>query len=103
MVIRGGAGIFYERFSEGYTQNADRLNGVNQQSFFVPEPFVGQSAPSQNQLIASRSVYDLLNSFRCVSGGPTNCVATTPSVAGFTPQQQAIYGIATIFRRQPCT
>jgi hypothetical protein len=36
MVIRAGTGIFYERFSESYTQNADRLNGVNQQSFAVP-------------------------------------------------------------------
>jgi hypothetical protein len=95
MVIRAGTGIFYERFQESYTQNADRLNGVNQQSFVVPEPFVGQSAPTAGQLIASASVYNLLNSFRCVSGGPTNCAATTPSVAGFTAQQQAIYGIAT--------
>jgi len=95
MVIRAGTGIFYERFSESYTQNADRLNGVNQQSFVVPEPFVGQSAPTPAQLIASRSVYDLLNSFRCVTGGPTNCAATKPAVVGFTAQQQAIYGIAT--------
>ena len=95
MVIRGGTGIFYERFNENYTQNADRLNGVNQQSFVVPEPFVGQSAPSLAQLIASRATYDVLNSFRCVTGGPTNCAATTPSVAGFTALQQAIYGIAT--------
>lgn len=95
MVIRAGTGIFYERFSEGYTQNADRLNGVNQQSFVVPEPFVGQSAPTPGQLLASKPVYDLLNSFRCVTGGPTNCAATRPTVTGFTAQQQAIYGIAT--------
>lgn len=95
MVIRGGTGIFYERFSEGFTQNADRLNGVNQRQFSVPEPFVGQSAPTQAQLIASSKVYELLNSFRCVTGGPTNCAATIPSVAGFTAQQQAIFGIAT--------
>ena len=70
-------------------------NGVNQQSFVVPEPFVGQAPPSLLQLGASKATYDVLNSFRCVTGGPTNCAATTPSVAGFTAQQQAIYGIAT--------
>jgi hypothetical protein len=95
MVIRAGTGIFYERFQESYTQNADRLNGVNQQSFVVPEPFVGQAPPSLLQLGASRATYDVLNSFRCVTGGPTNCAATTPSVAGFSALQQAIYGIAT--------
>ncbi len=37
MVIRGGAGIFYNRFSEGQTLQANRFNGVNQQQFFVTE------------------------------------------------------------------
>lgn len=37
MVIRGGGGIFYNRFSEGSTLQANRYNGVNQQQYFVSE------------------------------------------------------------------
>jgi hypothetical protein len=37
MVIRAGAGIFYNRFGEGNTLNANRFNGVNQQSFSTSE------------------------------------------------------------------
>ena len=37
MVIRAGAGVFYNRFSESNTLNANRFNGVNQQQFFVSE------------------------------------------------------------------
>ncbi len=34
-VIRGGFGIFFERFGENYTLQADRQNGTNQQQFIV--------------------------------------------------------------------
>ena len=37
MVIRGGAGVFYNRFTEGNTLQANRFNGVNQQQFVVSE------------------------------------------------------------------
>jgi hypothetical protein len=37
MVIRGGGGVFYNRFGEGNTLQANRFNGVNQQQFFVSE------------------------------------------------------------------
>lgn len=37
MVIRAGAGIFYNRFGEGNTLNANRFNGVNQQQFSASE------------------------------------------------------------------
>ncbi len=37
MVIRAGAGVFYNRFGEGQTLQARRFNGVNQQQFFVSE------------------------------------------------------------------
>jgi uncharacterized membrane protein YgcG len=35
MVIRGGFGIFYDRFRENLTLQANRFNGVNQQQFVV--------------------------------------------------------------------
>lgn len=37
-VIRGGYGVFYERVSESLTLQAERLNGVNQQSYTVQNP-----------------------------------------------------------------
>ncbi len=37
MVIRGGGGIFYNRFSENQTLQVRRFNGVNQQQFFVTD------------------------------------------------------------------
>jgi len=37
MVIRVGAGVFYNRFSEGNTLNANRFDGTTQQQFFVTE------------------------------------------------------------------
>ncbi|HSS18972.1 MAG TPA: carboxypeptidase regulatory-like domain-containing protein [Pyrinomonadaceae bacterium] len=37
MVIRGGGGVFYNRFSEGSTLQANRFNGINQQQFVVSE------------------------------------------------------------------
>jgi len=37
MVIRLGAGVFYNRFGEGNILNANRFNGTTQQQFFVTE------------------------------------------------------------------
>jgi hypothetical protein len=34
-VIRGGFGIFYQRFAEGLTLQANRFNGTNQQQFVI--------------------------------------------------------------------
>ena len=39
-VIRGGLGIFYDRFSETYSLNANRLNGTNRQEFVVTDPAI---------------------------------------------------------------
>lgn len=94
MVIRGGAGIFYNRFSENSTLTTERFDGSTEFQFAVPEPFTPNAPPTQLQINASRSVYDLLGAFRCVSGGPTNCVATQANVASFTPTQQAVYRVA---------
>ena len=37
-VIRGGFGIFYERFHENFTLQVNRFNGANQQQFIVSDP-----------------------------------------------------------------
>jgi hypothetical protein len=93
-VIRGGGGIFYNRFNEGNTLTANRFNGSNQFQFVVPEPFSQNAPPSQDQLNQFRTVYDFLNSFSCVAGAPTNCIATKPSVVGVPASQQTIWRVA---------
>src|SRR5262249_62073362 len=37
-VVRGGAGIFFERGGENLTLQSDRFNGLNQMQFTVPDP-----------------------------------------------------------------
>ena len=39
-VIRGGFGVFYERFGENLTLQAERFNGTDQQLFVVADPAV---------------------------------------------------------------
>ncbi len=54
-VLRGGFGIFYDRFTNTYVLNTDRFNGVTEQQFVVPTPMYtpnptapasGSSAPT---------------------------------------------------------
>jgi hypothetical protein len=49
-VIRGGFGIFYDRFDESLTLNADRFNGVNQQSYVVLNPTFYPNIPPLSSL-----------------------------------------------------
>jgi hypothetical protein len=39
-VLRGGFGLFYDRFTQDLVLNADRLNGVTQLQYIVPSPTV---------------------------------------------------------------
>ncbi len=56
-VIRGGTGIFYDRFSEAYTLDALRYNGVNQQQYILSRDqvdfFSPERAPLPSELPAS--------------------------------------------------
>jgi hypothetical protein len=47
VVIRGGAGIFYDRFQEAQILQAERLNGITQQAFVIDNPtcFPGLDKP----------------------------------------------------------
>ena len=106
-VIRGGAGIFYSRFSQNLSLQAERLDGIRQQQFIVGEgnallgqpifslngvtnvPTIGQLgniAPFTNtpRLIASdvRSPYTIQGSFtveRQITGGGTLSTSYTYS------------------------
>jgi carboxypeptidase family protein len=88
MVIRGGGGLFYNRFSEGSTLQANRLNGSNQLQYGLTEPFLTTSAPSQTDLDQpfARPIYNLLNIF------PN--VPTPAQLAIIPPTQQIIYRVA---------
>jgi hypothetical protein len=44
-VIRGGFGIFYNRFNENSTLLANRANGTNQQQFIITDPAVLDAVP----------------------------------------------------------
>jgi len=37
-VLRAGAGVFYDRFSQNLTLQALRLNGITQQQYLIPDP-----------------------------------------------------------------
>lgn len=39
-VLRGGFGVFYDRFGEGLTLQSIRFNGINQQQFVVTDPAI---------------------------------------------------------------
>ncbi|MDQ1591663.1 MAG: hypothetical protein QOG71_2290 [Pyrinomonadaceae bacterium] len=43
-VIRGGFGVFYTRFGENFTLQANRFNGQNQQQFFILAPAPGDTS-----------------------------------------------------------
>lgn len=87
-VIRGGGGIFYNRFGENFTLTSDRFNGSNELSYVLAEPFIAGSAPTQAQLDSptARPVYNLLNFF------PT--VPTPAQLTVIPATQQTIWRVA---------
>jgi hypothetical protein len=54
-VLRAGAGIFYDRFSENLTLQARRLNGVTQQSFIVTSPDFYPNVPPLETLTENQA------------------------------------------------
>ena len=49
-VIRGGFGMFYDRFSESYTLSAQRLNGVTETQYIAQNPDFYPTVPTIDQL-----------------------------------------------------
>ena len=52
-VIRAGFGIFYDRINETLSLDAERLNGIRQQQFLIPNPLFYPAAPPVSSLTAS--------------------------------------------------
>ena len=86
MVIRLGAGIFYNRFGEFNTLQVNRLNGENVQSYAITEETGRFNPPTiaQQQAPNVAPAYALLNSFN---------PDTVPSVVGVPATQQTVWQI----------
>jgi hypothetical protein len=56
-VIRGGYGIFYDRFTDDYVLNAIRYNGLNQQQYFIANPDYFPAVPPASSLTATPTLY----------------------------------------------
>lgn len=86
-VLRAGAGVFYNRFSEGSTLTTNRFNGTNELSFVFTES-TNPNVPTDAATLA------VLNSYRCANGSAApDCIAIIPSVAGVSPTQQTIWRV----------
>jgi hypothetical protein len=83
MVIRGGAGVFYNRFNEGNTLITHRFNGIDQIQSVITDPSVILGRPPTPAEQAANPAFALLNSF-----------PTVPSVAGVPASQQTIWRVA---------
>jgi len=86
MVIRFGSGFFYNRFSENWTLNSNRYNGVNVEQTFITEPVDRILPPSvaEQQLPNVAGIYNFLNQFN-----PN----TVPPVTSVPQTQQTIWQV----------
>ena len=65
-VLRAGFGVFYDRFTDNYILNAERLNGINQQQYIVPSPgFLPEHSCRQHAFAShSPTIYQIDPSLR---------------------------------------
>jgi Carboxypeptidase regulatory-like domain/TonB dependent receptor-like, beta-barrel len=102
MVIRGGGGVFYNRFNEGSTLQANRFNGVNQQQFSLREaplyqcqpgpPANTNSACSITQASGQTVVGHL--EFIPPSPSPLDSFPALPPTSSLNPTQQITWRVA---------
>jgi hypothetical protein len=102
MVIRGGGGVFYNRFGEGNTLQANRFNGVNQQQFSVREAPLYQCLPGAPANTNSACSISQGNGQTAVghlqyfapSLSPLDAFPALPSTTGLTATQQITWRVA---------
>ena len=58
-VLRGGFGLFYDRFGEDLILNADRENGVIQQQYVVPNPSYPVPPPVGSLPVTTQAIYQI--------------------------------------------
>jgi hypothetical protein len=104
MVIRGGGGVFFNRFGEGNTLQANRFNGVNQQQFSIREaplyvclsgappagnPQLGCTAGSSNGQTSAGHLQ-----FISPSSTPLDTFPLLPPTSSLTASQQITWRVA---------
>jgi hypothetical protein len=104
MVIRGGGGVFFNRFGEGNTLQANRFNGVNQQQFSIREaplyvclpgapsggnPQLGCTAGSSNGQTSAGHL-----EFISPSSTPLDTFPLLPPTSSLTASQQITWRVA---------
>jgi hypothetical protein len=82
-VIRGGGGIFYNRFNEGNTLATNRFNGFDQLQYVVTDPIAVLRRPPTPAEQAASASFAVLNSY-----------PTIPAVAGIPTTQQTTWRVA---------
>lgn len=78
MVIRAGGGVFYNRFSENNTLQANRFNGLNQQQFSISERPIYENVNGVLTFVGSQSTP--LDAF--YNPGPNNLPPLSSLTAG---------------------
>src|SRR5260370_32272838 len=58
-VLRGGFGLFYDRFAQDLILNADRLNGVTEQQYIVTSPTYPTPPPVNTLPPTPQSIYQI--------------------------------------------
>jgi hypothetical protein len=98
MVIRGGGGVFYNRFGEGNTLQANRFNGVNQQQFSLREAALYQclaGAPATPNLECSiNGSAGHLQYFAPLGATSLDSFPARPAISNLTPTQQITWRVA---------
>lgn len=84
-VFRAGAGVFYDRFSEGYTLTAERFNGANQLNFIVNANDTDLARRTVALQLLAQPVFTL--------NGVTN-VPTAAQIAAVLPGASTTYQVA---------
>jgi hypothetical protein len=58
-VLRGGFGLFYDRFTQGLILNVDRQNGVTQQQYIVSNPAYPTPPPVNTLPATTQQIYQI--------------------------------------------
>ena len=85
-VFRGGAGIFYDRFSENLTLQAERFNGINQMNLVVNADDPNPVRAAIASMLLAQPVFTL--------NGVTN-VPTAAQIEAALPQSNTLREVAT--------
>ena len=86
MVIRAGGGVFYNRFSENNTLQANRFNGLTQQQYSISERPIYENVNGQLTFVGALPT--VLDAFYI---DPPNSI---PPVASLTPGRQITWRVA---------